>query len=189
MPRFNNTKKDNQASYSGSHTNHTKESPLFLLPVNNCSIVYLHVDMTGGMNLNKVFRSNCEWFNDINAGRDCFEFFVEGNNESLLYQLTKRTIHTRERNDDREWICDTTTTYLFILSNPITRAVSAFKIDHTRNIPTGNAYAAHLRGIFYGKCFPTVEDLSIVLANKNDTKKSHCTVLLQERHQQHHRLL
>ena len=171
MPRFNNTKKDNQASYSGSHTNHTKESPLFLLPVNNCSIVYLHVDMTGGMNLNKVFRSNCEWFNDKKAGKDCFEFFIEGNNESLLSQLTKRTIHIRERNDDREWIRDNTTTFIFTLRNPITRAVSAFNNDHPRNVPTRNGYAAHLRDIFYGKCFPTVEDLSIVLANKNDTKK------------------
>jgi len=165
------TNKDAQDSNSGIHTNHTKESPWYFLASKNRSIVYVHVGKTGGTTLDGVFRSNCEWYRDGKQGKKCFQSLKKGNHGSLLSQLTKRTIHTAQRNDDWKWIRDNSTTFLFTVRNPIARAVSAFNFDHPTNVPTGNDYWDHLKDIFYGKCFPTVEDLSIILTNKNDTKK------------------
>ena len=69
------TKKDAQDSNSGIHTNHTKESPWYLLISKNRSIVYIHVRKTGGTTLNGVFWSNCEWYRDGKQGKKFYQSF------------------------------------------------------------------------------------------------------------------
>jgi hypothetical protein len=145
----------------------SKVSFLDLLPSReyDLTILYVHVGKTGGITLDKIFKSNCEWYKDPSPRHAC--------NQNLptiapvITHLVKRTIHISLRKGDKEFIRHNATSFLFTVRNPIARAISAFNMDHLQNRDSShrsrNPYSKHLRGIFYDECFPTMEDFAMVL--------------------------
>jgi hypothetical protein len=69
------------------------------------------------------------------------------------------------RPGDKDFIRDNATSFLFTVRNPIARAISSFNFGHLNNNKRLDSYTKHLKSIFYEKCFPTIEDLAMVLKN------------------------
>lgn len=125
--------------------------------------------------MDKVLMSNCRWYKNKWPRKNCFKAAFEDRNktsasneteiieESHLSRHTIRTVHISTRGDDKIIIRNrqNVTSFLFTLRNPISRAVSAFGMDHPKNTPPTSA--RKWRDLFYGKCFPTVLDLASVL--------------------------
>jgi hypothetical protein len=142
----------------------SKESLMGLLPSRDYdrTILYVHVGKTGGVTLDKIFKSNCEWYmNTIKQA--CGHGLLKI--PPVISHLTKRTIHMSMSTGDREFISDNATSFLFTVRNPIARAISSFNFEHLDNNKRLDSYTKHLKSIFYEKCFPTIEALAMVLKN------------------------
>ena len=125
--------------------------------------------------MNKVLRSNCEWYQGLASKKKCFrglssssQATAEGGEEeeSVLSKATKRTFHARNfRNKiEGKFIRDSNiTSFLWTLRNPISRAVSAFNMDHPDN-NKASGYMGYWRGMFYRDCgIQTVQDFANIL--------------------------
>lgn len=127
-------------------------------------ILYLHVGKTGGTTLNSVLRSNCGWLEGAKVKRECLARLPKV--ESVISHLTRKTIHVRYRPPDVEFTKENATSFLFTVRNPVSWVVSAFNMEHLMNCKQKDLYATHMKGIFYKKCFPTIEDLAETLSIK-----------------------
>jgi hypothetical protein len=135
------------------------------------TILYLHVGKTGGATLDRILRASCEWHKSQGSKRKCYQGLI--GIEPVISHLTRRTIHVNLQPGDRQFARDNATTFLFTVRNPIARAVSAFNMLHLTNSKGRlNPYTKHLKRIFYDACFPTIEDLALVLMNKIHSNSS-----------------
>lgn len=126
------------------------------------SIMYVHVGKTGGTTLDAVFLANCRWYRINEVRQRCLDDFQKRNRtESTLSTLVKSTMHGDRWGKFARHI-DETTSFLFTVRNPISRAVSAYEMHHIDNERFGRG-----KKQFYVDCFPTIEDLS--RAVRNDT--------------------
>ena len=143
-------------------------------------LYYIHVGKTGGSTMDKVLRSNCEWYRSLAPKKKCFrelsssssQATAEGGGgeeeESVLSKATTRTLHLNVRNKiEGKFIRDNNiTSFLWTLRNPISRAVSAFNMDHPDNSKVSGyqGYWGYWRGMFYRDCgFRTVQDFADIL--------------------------
>jgi hypothetical protein len=122
-------------------------------------IMYVHVGKTGGYTTDRVFRSNCDWYVNSRPKSTCYANFPSV--ESMLSNLTASTIHIRHRGNTYD-LLEETTTFLFSVRNPISRAVSAFDMDHIQNSKPKGVKVVKARNKFYN-CFPTAEHLAQIL--------------------------
>lgn len=138
--------------------------------------------------MSRILRANCEWFQDIGARKKCFRDLVrietrevigtggkrEGD-ELELSKATKRHLHLRIRKEVEEAFIrnNNITSFLWTLRNPISRAVSAFDMDHMDNLGySKNSYVRFWRMLFYKDCgFHTAQDLANTLMLEE--KESH----------------
>ena len=140
-------------------------------------LYYIHVGKTGGSTMDKVLRSNCEWYRSLAPKKKCFrelsssssQATAEGGGgeeeESVLSKATTRTLHLNVRNKiEGKFIRDNNiTSFLWTLRNPISRAVSAFNMDHPDN-NKASGYMGYWRGMFYRDCgIQTVQDFANIL--------------------------
>lgn len=140
-------------------------------------MIYVHVGKTGGTTLDQVLRSNCEMYELYglrSTVRACLNALVQ---ESYLSELTTYTLHTKgAREIPARMRTNNITTFLWTIRNPVARAISAFYMEHPNNTRTRHVAAARnrrrreyrtrIRSDFYDRCFPTAEDLALVLARK-----------------------
>ena len=157
----------------------TSEPPPPLLSLSTVErrrvLYYVHTGKTGGTSLNRVLRANCEWHQNGRARKKCFSELTGfgDEEESELSKATKRHIHARVRKKlERDFIREhNVTTFLWTLRNPISRAVSAFDMDHSDNDPQKNEAVAWWRNLFYKECgFQTAQDLAdMLLPEDNNT--------------------
>ncbi len=169
------------------HNETTKIVKLPTMP-NDRTILYLHVGKTGGITLEDILRSNCLWRKIEQNRNACFNKLhfatlqrstngttkvTFGPDESVLSHLTKMTMHMFVDKEFAPFAKHNATSFLFTVRNPIDRAVSAFNMNHILNQPVGRPSIVNARSMFYTKCFPTIEDLAIVLTNqlKHDETK------------------
>jgi hypothetical protein len=118
------------------------------------SIMYVHVGKTGGAVLDVVFLANCLWYLRPEAQQKCYDNFYDRNlTESALSSAITSTTHCERRGRSKTPI-QNTTSYLFTVRNPISRAVSAFDMHHV-----ANEGSMRTKKQFYVDCFPTIEDL------------------------------
>ena len=142
-------------------------------------LLYVHVGKTGGTTLDKVLRSNCEMYRlygEHNTARKCLSALERGGGgESYLSNITAYTLHTRgSENVESVMRENNITSFLWTLRNPISRFVSAFNMRHPNNsramAPSRNKlrreYRTRVRSEFYSECFPTVEHLATIMAEK-----------------------
>ena len=159
------------------------------------SIVYLHIRKTGGTTLDRIFRSNCEWYPSLSQlAKQCSRALPSNN--IILSQLIKKTIHATEVNQEGEQLLEkhhaenesqrnlwndiivhnnNITSFLFTIRNPIDRAISAFNmqhIDNTPHWPKRFQKDQHLRVRFYRDCFPTVKDIANVLGQGRNSNNN-----------------
>merc|ERR1712176_281068 len=132
-------------------------------------IIYLHVGKTGGTTLDKIFRSNCEYYQGGRKRKICFNELPQ--HESVLSHLTKYTVHVRWNQKLINYADNVATSYLFTVRNPIDRAISAFNMDNLNNMDQAKNMPKtepimYLKNIFYTQCFPTIEDLASVLSDQ-----------------------
>jgi hypothetical protein len=150
-----------------------KELGNLILPSMNedRKILYLHVGKTGGTSMDKIFGSNCDLYKAWFLKEKCYKALPQI--EPVIARLTKRTIHLKWRAEDKQFAKHDATSFLFTVRSPLTRVVSAFNMHHLSNIKKPrDSYELHLRSIFYDKCFPTIEDLAVVLMNKIQSNSS-----------------
>ncbi len=163
-----------------------KNTSIVKLPTmpNDREILYVHVSKTGGLTLDRVLRSNCVWhhksrrdmclrklhFSSVHRDANDTRIVTFGRNESALSHLTKFTMHLSKKDDIVQFAKHDATSFLFTVRNPVDRTVSAFNMIHIKNQPIKNKGKSNntmqARKIFYGECFPTVEDLANVLTNQ-----------------------
>lgn len=117
-------------------------------------ILYLHIGRTGGTSM---------------------EIILEERREFFLSHLTHEKVHLQLGLLDPEWVKHNVTSFLFTIRNPIDRAVSSFHFEHPKNSPLESDYEhiAQMKDVFYNKCFPSLEDFSLVLEHKNKTVFAH----------------
>ncbi|KAL3914546.1 MAG: hypothetical protein SGILL_006063 [Bacillariaceae sp.] len=187
--RNNNSKNNNQKKRPRRRPVNTTKAFRRLPPETNSTrqIMYIHIGKTGGYTLDAALVSNCAWYGLVEPRKACFDNFFHAQQknvtwsssilevDSVLSYLTKATVHLAPRFHYDNFI-NTTTTFLFSIRNPISRAVSAFDMDHLLN----NDYSGrkHIRRSvtqFYEKCFPTAEHLAQVLMMK---KKNQTTTIV-----------
>ena len=136
-------------------------------------IVFVHVGKTGGFSMNAVLKAGCERFRNSSSKTNCLnKFHTDSSGESKLSNLTKGVLHVNTRREQRKWL-NNATTFLVSARNPLTRAISAFDMDHldNPNSKQDTEYRRDIKTFFYHDCFPTFKDLigSVNAVSRNDT--------------------
>lgn len=124
-----------QASALESHDNSYFKSTLFKKSLSNhvdfdinttdLALLYLHVGKTGGMSLDRILRSNCNWRKGKDQRKKCYEALLTGNDELLLSKKTKATLHMELPPAETIRSLCHNQEILWTLRNPISRMVSA----------------------------------------------------------------
>ena len=154
---YNIIKNSNDERQDDKKKKLAKDTP----PKEERDVVFVHVGKTGGTTLNTVLECNCLWFSNRKVKAECLQNLAKQSTKSKISNMTKLQLHGNPRPGFDEFNERDNVSYLVTARNPIDRVISAFNYEHPLN---NGGDVNHKRfKMFYGTCFPTIQDMADVL--------------------------